>query len=136
MSNFSPGIRQLAPAAGVPALKAAGVAHPLTAVGCCLGLTNSPVLCLQESPCHPDIYMLPGQKLVQGALSVGIEGGVEPALRESSSPVVEVEVLMPGVELAAQFPRSVDGLAQASVAARQNGFKLAGLRVLPGELGS
>ena len=80
--------------------------------------------------------MRPGQKLIQGTLSLGIEGGVETAFIESLEPVFPFEMFAPGIEAAAQLPGAVDDPANSPVTAGNDRLQQAGLGVLPGDLQS
>jgi len=115
----------------MPLLETAGIARAIAAVRGSFFLPHILIFFLEKVWGYSGINMLPGQCLVQGAFSVGVEGRVESAFVEGMQPVVVVKTFMPGIKSAAQFPGLVDNLSQPAVTAGHDCFKLTGFGVLP-----
>jgi hypothetical protein len=97
---------------GLPALEAAGTARTIAAVSGCLLLPYVVIFCLEETGSNPDVDVLPGQGFIEGAFSLRVRCRVEPVLVKGIEPVLVVEVLGPGIELAAELPGFVDDVTK------------------------
>jgi hypothetical protein len=61
-------------------------------------LQSTPVFSLEERRGYADADMSPGQKLVQRALALGIEGRVKPTLSKGAEPILIIKALAPGIK--------------------------------------
>ena len=78
------------------------------------------VLQFQELARHAIIQMIPGQQLLKGAPPLGIEVRFQPAFFKSLHPGVKVKVIVPRIELAAQFKSPQQHLGQPPISPRQH----------------
>ena len=69
------------------------------------------------------VDVVPWQGLVNGALAMGVEGGVEPDVVEGLHPGLVIEMLAPTVELRPPPPGVIDDLTHATVTAGQPGLE-------------
>ena len=94
----------------MPMLQSTGVASLIAAVRGFFIVQSTLIFLFQEGGSYSDINVSPGQEFIQGALAVGIEAGLKPALLESAQPILIIKVLPPGVKGAAQLPGTIDNL--------------------------
>ena len=88
----------LLPAKGMAVLQSAGITGLITAVRGLLTFQGTLVFSLEKSVSYFHVNMAPGQRLIQGALALGIEGGFDSALVEGTKPVLMIEMFVPGVK--------------------------------------
>ena len=79
----------------------------LAAVRRCNSGVGALVLLNEELPAYQHVDVAPGRDLLVAAAAVGVERHVKAAFLESFLPLVELEVLVPAVQLAALFPGGV-----------------------------
>lgn len=112
-------------------LEPASFALAIAAVLGLLAVEGALVLAFKEGSTDPDIYVSPGEQLIQRALAVVIEGGVEPAVLKGGEPFSIIEALAPGIEGAAELPGAVDDLRQAAVASSEHPLEETHSCILP-----
>ena len=104
------------PAGRKPALESAATALFVPTVGGSFTLQGTLVLSLEEGLSYSGINVCPGQRLVQGGLAPSVKIGFKTTLFEGVAPVLVVKVFTPAIKGGAQFPGTMDDLAQPAVA--------------------
>lgn len=97
-------------AAWLPALEAAGIAVAMATINGFLSFPSKQVFPSQEGCIYPYIDVGPGQKLIQGAFSMSIEGRGKLAFIEGQKPFIIVELFRPGVKGTAKLPGTINNL--------------------------
>jgi len=80
------------------------------------------------------LEVVPGQGAVGVDVAMGVEGWVEAGVFDGAVVVVGMEGFFPGVESRAEFPGVLEGGADASVAAGEDGFDAASVSVVEADL--
>lgn len=123
-------------AAWLPPLETTGIAVAIAAIKGFLLFTQQQIFLSQEGCIYPYINVRPGQRLIQGALSMSIEGRDKLAFTESPKPLIIVESFRPGIKGAAKLPGTIDNLTQTPIPSGKSCLKQAGPGIMPRNLGT